>query len=187
MKSATIHPLHKLIKESGKIVFTTLLLFFITAGVITAQTTRYVAPDGQGDDTDNDCTIEASPCATIVHAVSESEPGDTISLQAGTYTNNAVIFGGAVTGITVEGAGMGTDPDLHTIVQGDPDVTGADSYVFRFTMGGSGFGTIRDLTIRRANFSGLQVLGGTSMLIERVLFTENQGSSRGGAIHVGGG
>lgn len=46
--------------------------------------TRYVAPTGS--DTDNDCTDPLNPCATLAHAVSEADDGDTIDLAPGTYT-----------------------------------------------------------------------------------------------------
>src|SRR5262249_20651999 len=38
--------------------------------------TRYVATTGS--DTSNDCTVQVTPCATINHAISQANSGDTI-------------------------------------------------------------------------------------------------------------
>jgi hypothetical protein len=46
--------------------------------------TRYVATTGS--DTGNACLLEASPCATLSHALVQANVGDTIFLAAGIYT-----------------------------------------------------------------------------------------------------
>ncbi len=52
--------------------------------------TRYVATGG--DDMGNDCTHPGSPCATIGHAVSQANDGETIDVAAGTYTEPGLII-----------------------------------------------------------------------------------------------
>lgn len=55
-----------------------------------AGVTRYVDPVG-GKDTANDCTQSATPCKTIVRALSvANNSGDTISLAAGVYKEHAL-------------------------------------------------------------------------------------------------
>lgn len=49
-------------------------------------TFRYVSTSGDdGTGGSNDCTDPSNPCATIAHAIAESDPGDAIFLAAGTY------------------------------------------------------------------------------------------------------
>ncbi len=52
--------------------------------------TRYVDPTG--NDTANDCTNPAFPCATIAHAVSEADAGDTLDIAAGTYNEPGLVI-----------------------------------------------------------------------------------------------
>jgi hypothetical protein len=54
-----------------------------------AATTRYVAPDGS--DAANDCTDKKLPCQTVQHAVDVADPGDTISIDKGTYAEQVTI------------------------------------------------------------------------------------------------
>ena len=56
----------------------------ITVTPVTGPVTRYVATNGS--DTGNDCTNAANRCATLAHAVSQANAGDTIDMAAGTYT-----------------------------------------------------------------------------------------------------
>jgi hypothetical protein len=51
---------------------------------------RYIATTG--DDTTNDCTNQAAPCATIAHAVGQANPGDTLDLAAGTYHEPGLVI-----------------------------------------------------------------------------------------------
>jgi hypothetical protein len=52
--------------------------------------TRYVAPTG--NDTGNDCTNPANPCATIAHAVAQANDGDTLDLAEGTYVEPGLVI-----------------------------------------------------------------------------------------------
>lgn len=54
-----------------------------------APVTRFVAPTGS--DASNDCSVEASPCATIQHGVDESVAGDTLDVAAGIYAGEVTI------------------------------------------------------------------------------------------------
>jgi hypothetical protein len=60
--------------------------------------TRYVAPPPDGDDSSNDCTNSASPCATVQHAVELANSGETIKVAAGSYTDTHTVaaLGGPV-------------------------------------------------------------------------------------------
>ena len=52
--------------------------------------TRYVAPGGE--DMGNDCIDPGSPCASIAHAVSQANDGDTLDLAAGIYLEPGLVF-----------------------------------------------------------------------------------------------
>lgn len=73
-----------------------------------AATTRYVATTG--DDSDNDCTAVATPCQTIQYAVDQADPGDTVSIAAGSYPESVDIR----YALTITGAGASS-----TFVTGD--------------------------------------------------------------------
>ena len=89
-----------------KFKVTTLMavLMLITASASFAAI-RYVAPGGS--DVANDCLTMGSPCATIAHALSEADQGDTISLALGTYTEGGIDITKPF--VTIEGpnAGLG--------------------------------------------------------------------------------
>jgi uncharacterized repeat protein (TIGR01451 family) len=61
----------------------------------------YVATTG--DDTGNDCRTEVTPCATVAHAVSQANSGETIEVAAGTYTEPGLVIDKAV---HIVGAGV---------------------------------------------------------------------------------
>src|SRR5580765_6243758 len=52
--------------------------------------TRFVATFGS-DAGPNDCLAPLSPCATIGHAISVANPGETINIGAGTFTEFGLI------------------------------------------------------------------------------------------------
>lgn len=78
-------------------------------GVLGAD--RYVEPGGADDQ--NTCLSPSQPCATVAHAISQSDPGDVIRLAAGIYTESNVVVDRDVT-IT----GDGTDA---TFIQAGPE------------------------------------------------------------------
>lgn len=51
---------------------------------------RFVATTG--NNTGNDCTDPANPCATLTHAVSQAKDGDIINLAAGTYHTPGILI-----------------------------------------------------------------------------------------------
>ncbi len=55
----------------------------VNGTVADAASALYVA--ASGTDASNSCLVQANPCATIVHAVSQAVSGDTIQVGAGTY------------------------------------------------------------------------------------------------------
>ena len=55
-----------------------------------SPSTRYVAT--MGSDLGNNCTKPLTPCATLSHAVSEANNGDTINLATGTYADPGVLI-----------------------------------------------------------------------------------------------
>jgi len=72
-------------------------------------TTRYVATTGT--DTGS-CTSSASPCRTIGYAVSQSAPGNKVSMAAGTYDEDVVLgesislVGASETSTVIDGGGL---------------------------------------------------------------------------------
>ena len=51
-------------------------------------TNHYISPNGTNA---GDCTTPAAPCKTVTYALSQSAAGDTLLLDAGTYTENLTI------------------------------------------------------------------------------------------------
>src|SRR5689334_10677054 len=49
-----------------------------------------------GDDTGNDCTVSATPCATLGHAVSLIGSFDIINMAVGVYKENVTVVNVAV-------------------------------------------------------------------------------------------
>lgn len=90
-----------------------------------AQVTRYVATTGDDGTlaSPNDCTHQASPCATIQHAVDVASAGDTVSVGAGTYLESVTVpVSVTITGAGSSGSGRttitGTDMRPGVIIDG---------------------------------------------------------------------
>lgn len=62
---------------------------------------RFVA--SSGTDTANDCTESLNPCATLLHAINQANPGDTLDLAPGTYAGIGLLIEKA---LTVQGSGV---------------------------------------------------------------------------------
>ena len=45
-----------------------------------------------GSDTANTCLLQASPCATLGHAVEQANDGDTIALDTAIYTASGLLI-----------------------------------------------------------------------------------------------
>lgn len=77
----------------------------ILAGLPAKATTYYVAKTGNDS---NACT-EASPCLTITHAYGLANPGDVVSVGAGTYSESLSLKRSGASGspITVQGYAVG--------------------------------------------------------------------------------
>ncbi len=81
-----------------KVIFILLFIPFL----LSAQTTKYVAPDGSGDD--DAAGDVATPWATLAYAVTQvTTAEDTIYMQAGTHTINTTVT--LPLGVSLRGAG----------------------------------------------------------------------------------
>jgi predicted outer membrane repeat protein len=149
-----------------------------------AATNRFVATGGS--DTNNDCSNQGSPCATIQHAVTQAASGDTINVAAGTYHENVTFFGMTLgMPLTIQGAGAGS-----TTVDG-----GNAAPVF--TVGGANL-TLSDLTITNGNGNnavvnsqdaggGITIAGLTAATVMRCTITGNTSTQVAGNNGRGGG
>ena len=80
------------------------LVFSLLLLPAVAWADRFV--DATGSDAANDCTVEASPCATIAHAIGQATAGEVVSVAAGTYAEQLVID----KSLTLRGDVSGTCP-----------------------------------------------------------------------------
>jgi hypothetical protein len=84
-------PTHKFVALCFSILFALigvvvlLGLFGRTSTVSADPATRYVATSG--DDSFNICTDSGAPCRTVQHAVDTADPGDSIDVATGVYTD----------------------------------------------------------------------------------------------------
>jgi len=76
---------------------------FLSASLF--ATNRYIDP--AGSDVSNDCSVLATPCATLQNAVDQSSPGDTIIAAAGTYALSGMVS--VYQTLTILGAQAGVD------------------------------------------------------------------------------
>ncbi|HVB05115.1 MAG TPA: putative Ig domain-containing protein, partial [Acidimicrobiales bacterium] len=148
----------------------------LTAGSAAAAGTTFYVSTG-GSDT-NPCT-EASPCASISHAVSLAAAGDTISVGQGTFDDHVDV----ATNLTIVGAGTGL-----TIVNGQLSGT-------VFTIAAGATVSISDLTItggQGVNGGGVNDAG--TLDLERVSVSINSAvgpvgsmtEGQGGGIYASG-
>jgi hypothetical protein len=95
-------------------------IVLLTAGAATSAAATLGVTTG-GNDT-GDCVD--SPCLTIQYAIGEAADGDTITVGAGTYSEDVVVD----KGVTLQGAQAGTDArertGAETVVQAAPTGTG---------------------------------------------------------------
>jgi hypothetical protein len=146
-------------------------------GVAQAATVRYVSTGG--NDGGNDCSAEATPCATVGHAVAEATAGDTVKVAAGTYAESVTVdksltLLGAQAGIDARGrnaAGLEDAGESVLSVAGGGDLT---------LSGGSvtvdGF-KIVDSSV---NGSGIFIHGATDNVIRDDIFDAVEGYASNG-------
>jgi len=75
-----------------------------------AAADRYVATSGS--DVANDCSSSLTPCATIQHAVDESNTGDTINVGAGVYHEQVKV---TTANLTITGSGALIQPVVGVV------------------------------------------------------------------------
>ncbi|WP_026464277.1 T9SS type A sorting domain-containing protein [Adhaeribacter aquaticus] len=160
--------------------FKLLSLCLLLGGSITvsAQSIRHVSVTG----TDTGKCPEGSPCATISYAVQVAAPGDVIKMAAGKYNQQATIS----KTLTLQGAGAGTDPAIHTIISGDSPALSGNGITLATNVPNI---TIKD--IRLQNFSAGSGIYGNGLnngiSIEHVQVHNNLGGSSADAgIHLNG-
>lgn len=136
------------------------------------QSTRYAATTG--NDSGNNCLNQASPCATIQHAINQALGGETVQIAAGTYTENLSI----AKDITLQGADAAT-----TIVNG-----GQNGRVIQMDFNPAYDVTIRNLSLH--NGKGGILAGSGALLVENCRIYDNDASGEfyddGGGLYLWG-
>ena len=150
------------------------LAVLIGARPAAAAVIRHVAVGGS--DAANNCTVQASPCATITHAATVSVDGDSILVGPGTFAESVAIPATPTSAkvLTITGSPLGTT------VQG-----GALPPVFSFAAGTTA--TLAQLTVTGGAENGGVVNNGSATLF-RVAVTGNGagldfGFGEGGGIN----
>src|SRR2546421_7192053 len=132
-------------KMPGRIKSLFAVALFVFCGAFATASgaaTRYVSTTG--DNTSNDCTNANNACATIAYAINQSNPGDTVQVAAGTYTEH---------GITVDrNLTIAGDSAAATVVQAAATQASATERVFHIGTGTTV--TISGLTIRNGGKTG---------------------------------
>ncbi len=121
------------------------MLLVLLGATAAHAATRFVATTGAN--AANTCTVAATPCKTITHAVSVAGAGDTISIGPGTFpeavtvTANDLTFAGAGAGATFLDASATTSAGFTV---GDESASFQNLHIRGgITPGGIGDGTIR--------------------------------------------
>src|SRR4051794_24135125 len=138
------------------VVLTTAALALATVPAGAVTNTWFVSPSGSDSTA---CSTPSSPCKTIGQAVTNAAAGDTISVAAGTYTEQVTIN----KQLTVTGAGAAT-----TLI----DATAKDHAVL--ITGAASAGTSLDgFTLENALLEGLLATQTANLTITHNTFTNN--------------
>ncbi len=143
---------------------------------------RYVATSG--NDTGNDCLIEADPCATVQHAIDVADEGEQVLIASGLYTQSATL------NKAVSLLGANRDSTILHAVEGQRVLT-----VTGVTISNSV--VISGLTVTGGNLSGdsycpeycgggILVTDGAQVTIRNAIFSNNAVSESGGGLYDGG-
>jgi hypothetical protein len=141
------------------------------AGASAAE--RWVA--ASGSDIANDCAVQATPCATIAHAVGQASDGDTIEIGPGTY-DEAI-----ATSADLTFAGSGASGANETLI----DSTGQHAPALELDAGGS----VSDLAVTTSDdgIAGALDAGGGSVTAHDIAATGDGVDNGSDAIDVLGG
>jgi uncharacterized repeat protein (TIGR01451 family) len=120
----------------------------------TGSDTYTLDPDGAGPLTigdPNSCLISGDPCATIAHALSEADQGDTITLALGTYTEGAIDITKSY--VTIQGPNAGAGFGGRSVFGAGP-CDAAEACVV-----GTGAGYIFSIQANNVTIDGLDLVG----------------------------
>jgi parallel beta-helix repeat protein len=124
----------------------------------------------------------ADPKKTIQAALNQVQASGTVRVAAGTYNENVSI---ATSGVTLEGAGAGGDPALHTIINNAaPAVAGTPG--IRLSNGVTGV-KITQLRVQGFAASGIHAAGANNnFTADRVDLFNNAAGPGGGGLYMNG-
>ncbi|MCK5172502.1 MAG: right-handed parallel beta-helix repeat-containing protein, partial [Planctomycetes bacterium] len=126
-------------------------VFIIASGFVQADTLEVVPPVPPGS---GDIIITGGVYTNIQQAIDDANPGDTIAIHMGTYTEQLTITG---KGLTLTDAGDGT-----VIIEADTVQTGAGNV---FTIDAAGHDiTIENMTIRHGDYGIRSSAGNVNVL-----------------------
>jgi parallel beta-helix repeat protein len=128
----------------------------------------------------------ADPFCTIQAGVDAASPGDTVSVSPGTYNENVTIN---KNDLTLDGTGAGTNPALHTILEGASPVNLGSQPGIAVLANVTGV-TIKDLRVQNyASNSGIYgALTNNNFTVDSVhLFSNNTtNAANGGGLYMNG-
>lgn len=171
----------KSVQFVGLLISQALLLVLLLFGVLAVglRATPVFAASINVDDEGLDsptCGGQDAPCRTIPYALANrAEPGDTLFVWPGTYTETVALR----SDIVISGAGA-----TRTFIDGEgvrgPMVTASGNAIDSST-------ALRGVTIRRgtaSNGAGIHLRDGASPLIEDCIVSENVATLRGGGLSI---
>jgi len=155
---------------------------FLFAGLLIVAMQSAAAVDrfvdgSSGIDSGNNCSNSGSPCATIQRAIDSAQAGDTVRVADATYTEILIvdkalsIRGESRNGTIIQAA-------AQRLQAADRVISVDDDIAFELS----------DATVRHGNTGlnggGVECIGG-DLLIERVLFTQNDADGLGAGVSSG--